>query len=179
MRKIALAVVLAASAIGLLAAMTRPPVEQLVEGQQQCGNGTAVCLGDKTHVVRLQGSVSFEKSTAALAFTRNPDGGPSTLTTADNAITSSTKAIINYDLPALAATFGGPNCFDTRTATIANCPFGSALLLGVDQVLAGNGTVQPYLSAANTVIVRGCVSGVDAGNSFDMPDASYIVRCIP
>jgi hypothetical protein len=179
MRKTALAFFLGFVVMFALAAMTRPPVEELVEGQHQCGN--AVCMGTKTNPVKLQGPTSFETPGTVKAFTPNPDGGPTTLSTADNYVSSSTKALINYDFPGAQASniaLGQP-CFDSPTATIANCPFGSQLLLGVDQALAtGPGTLTPYLSAANTVFVRECAQMTDAG-TFNMPDASYLVRCFP
>lgn len=177
MRKTALAFVFGFVAMFGLAAMTMPPVEQLVEGQQRCGS--AICMGTKTNPVKLQGPVSFETSGNPVPFTANPDGGPTTLATADNYIASSTKCLINYDFPAASASNValGTVCYDSKTCAIAHCPFGSQLQVGVDQVLAaGPGTLTAYLSAKDTAFVRECAAMTDGG-TFNMPDASYLVRC--
>lgn len=94
------------------------------------------------------------------------------------------RGTLVYDMPALPTngTFAIANniCHDSvTTATLAACPFGSTLALGIDQVLPASsfGTCTPYLSAANTGIVRCCGAQVDAG-TWNIPDASYTITCI-
>lgn len=172
MRKLTLPLFAVVAVIAFVA-MDRPPVEQLVEGQHQCG--TAVCMGTKTNAVKLQGPVSFE-TPGAVPFTPNPDGGPSTLTTANNYVGSSTKALINWDFPPLINAIGSLQTADSVGVTIGSCPFGSQLSLGMDQAMPAGGTVVPYLSAANTVFGRASLQIFDGG-TFNLPDASYLVRC--
>jgi hypothetical protein len=40
------------------------------------------------------------------------------------------------------------------------------------------GTISAYVSAADQFKVRACAVGVTDGGTFDMPDASYTVRCV-
>lgn len=94
------------------------------------------------------------------------------------------RGTLTYDMPALPTngTFAIANniCHDSvTTATLAACPFGSTLALGIDQVMPASsfGVCHPYLSAANTGIVRCCGAQVDAG-TWNIPDASYTITCI-
>lgn len=95
------------------------------------------------------------------------------------------RGTLIYDMPPLPTggliTAGDSHiCHDSvTTATVASCPFGSTLALGIDQILpaAVFGTCNPYLSAANTAIVRCCGFQNDAG-AFNVPDASYTITCI-
>lgn len=161
-------------------AMAAPPIEKLVEGQQRI-NGELVIGGANTPV-RMKGTVFLDTlAPNPQAYTASTDGGVPSLSAAQQGLQQTSKCVINYDLPAASASNValGTICQDTATCTISNCPFGSQLLLGVDQVLAaGPGTLTPYLSGANTAFVRGCAQMDDAG-TFNMPDASYVIRCMP
>jgi hypothetical protein len=181
MRKLAFAVLFGAIAVAALAAMTRPPVEKLVEGQQQCNNGTAICMGDKNHKVRLQGQVYLD-SYGGVANSIQADGGFNAATA--NVLSARTKGMLVYDFPALSPVLP---CFRSDflsgaggTATIANCPFGSSLTVGVDQVMNSTLCSPPtaVLTATNTAAVQQCVMAFDGG-ACNMPDASYIITCTP
>ena len=160
--------------------MAAPPVELLIEGQQRI-NGELVMGGANTPV-RIKGPLFLDSSASnILAYTASTDGGVGSVS-AQQALQVGTKALINYDFPSLSSGMVAlaTACADSSSVTIANCPFGSQLHLGVDQALVnGFGTVTPYLSAANTAFVRACSQGITDGGSFNMPDASYIIRCTP
>ena len=70
-------------------------------------------------------------------------------------------------------------CAESSAGTATGCRFGDTVMLGIDQVpVNAFGTITAYVSAADAFKVRACASGITDGGSFDMPDASYTVRCI-
>lgn len=84
-----------------------------------------------------------------------------------------------YDFPSLKT--GGTTatvCAASSSLTITGCGFNDRISLGVDQTRINEfGTIQAYVSAANTLVVQACGVGITDGGAFDMPDASYTVCC--
>lgn len=138
--------------------------------QERCGSKTApaLCLGDKNTPVRVKGTLFLDGPT------QGNDGG--------FGITMSGRATLVQDFPALPTagllTAGNHMCDESdwgQTAT--GVRFGDTCTLGMDQAYVNAfGFCQGYVSAADEVKVRCCGFLNDAG-SFNMPDASYTVRC--
>jgi hypothetical protein len=166
-----------AFAVLFLVGMAYPPVDKLIEGQQRI-NGELVLGGPSTSAVRLRSPLVLD-STSTQVASLLPDGGLNPI----NTQTFGNKGLVIFDIPALSAVLP---CYRTDmggaggTATIANCPFGSQLSVGVDQVMNSTLCAPPtaVLTAVNTVAIQECVMAFDGG-ACNMPDASYIVRCNP
>ena len=112
--------------------------------------------------------------------------GASTLTggvtvgTGGSAITLSTKGTVIYDFPSLGGTLAPLNtiCAESSAATVTGAAFGDVCSLGIDQVpVNAFGTLVAYVTAANAAKVQACAVGITDGGEFNMPDASYTVRC--
>ncbi len=125
-------------------------------------------VGSKDTAVKIKGLLYIDD--------RNPnqnDGGAG--------ISYSGRGVLVFDFAALTATAGAMNtvCQESSAGTANGCTFGDTVSLGVDQVLPNAfGTVNAYISAANAFKVRACAVGITDGGTFDIPDASYTVRCI-
>lgn len=85
-----------------------------------------------------------------------------------------------YDFPEL----GGPTfadntvCAYSSAAVVKGLEFGDVCSVGVDQVMpSAFGSLDVQVTAANTAKVRLCAVGLTDGGVFDMPDASYAIRC--
>lgn len=97
-----------------------------------------------------------------------------------NRITLTGAGILAWDFPALTATAGAMNtvCAESIAVDAGQCAFGDQLSLGVDQVLPNAfGTVNAYMAGPGAPKVRACAVGITDGGTFDIPDASYTVRC--
>ncbi len=90
------------------------------------------------------------------------------------------RGTLIYDFPSLGGTMAPLNtyCATSTAGTATGCAFGDSVLLGIDQVLLDNGTINAYVSAASTFTVIACASGIVDAGSFNMPDASYTVTCV-
>ncbi len=98
-----------------------------------------------------------------------------------NKIAYSLVGVKVYDFPALGGV-GGPLdniCAEAAsTLTITGCGFNDVLSVGVDQTLVNPfGSVTAYVKSANTIGLVACAPGITDAGSFNMPDASYTVRC--
>ena len=126
-------------------------------------------VGTKNTPVRLGGPVYFD-STAASSTN---DGGAG--------ITFSGRGTVVYDFPALSGASAALDtvCAESSAGTAQGCRFGDTVFLGVDQALVNAfGTINAYISASDAFKVRACAVGITDGGSFNMPDASYTVRCV-
>lgn len=116
---------------------------------------------------RVKGGLVLDSASVA-------DGG--------RALFFSGKGTAVYDFPSLGGTMSALDivCAEIVNAgTAEGCRFGDQVLLGVDQVLPNAfGNINAYVSAADSFKVRACASGITDAGSFNMPDASYTVRCI-
>lgn len=84
--------------------------------------------------------------------------------------------VVNYEFPVVTGTHA--RCAQSSTATITGCGFNDRLTMGTDQTLDRT-LVQtiPVVTAANTVAVQLCATGITDGGSYDSPDASFTVCC--
>jgi hypothetical protein len=168
MRKLVL-VVAALGALCVFAATSRPPVDELVLAQAPCAGGTKLCLGDKRHAVRVDGVLEIDSRTANAAC----DGGPGICFTG--------KGTLVYDFASLGGVGQQLNstiCAESSAGTATGCRFGDTVTLGIDQVyVSALGQLTAYVSAADAFKVVACANGISDGGSFNMPDASYTVRC--
>jgi hypothetical protein len=167
---LAVAAALAFATIAM--AVSRPPVHELVTAQVPRADG--LHIGSKTKPVKVDG-VLFIDQTTNDGTVGGCDGGPGICFTG--------KAVLVQDFPALPSpagllTVGNHICDESdwgQTAT--GVRFGDTCTLGIDQAYVNAaGFCNGYVSAADTVKVRCCGFLNDAG-SFNMPDASYSVRC--
>lgn len=95
-------------------------------------------------------------------------------------ITNSPAGTLAYDFPALSGPAGELNttCALSGTVTVTGAKFGDVCVLGIDQAPVNEfGTLVPYVTATNQAKVQACAVGLTDGGAFDMPDASYTVRC--
>jgi len=123
-------------------------------------------VGTKDTPVRIGGPLYLQADHAG-AF----DGGQGLTSIAK------TTTALNYDFAPITGTHS--RCVTAvNTATVTPCRFGDQVLWGADQTIVADLTLHPYLSAANTVSLRACATGITDGGSADMPDASYTFRCI-
>ncbi len=90
------------------------------------------------------------------------------------------RGTLAYDFPSLGGTMAPLNtyCATSFTGAATGCAFGDSVLLGIDQVLLQNGTINAYVSAADSFTVIACATGIVDAGSFNMPDASYTVTCV-
>jgi hypothetical protein len=149
-----------------LGAMPVPPVQELALACAPCGS--KLCCGSNRKTVRMEGPVEIDGRSSC-------DGG--------SAICFTVKGKVVWDFPALPdpaglLTVGNHLCAESSaTASLPGCTFNDTLQLGIDQALPNAfGTVNAYLSSAENAKIRACGFLNDAG-SFNMPDASYTVRC--
>ena len=96
-------------------------------------------------------------------------------------LTYSCKGNADHDLPVIG--FGGaaiPTCARTKNITCTGAAFSDTCTAGVDQVatngLGSSVSLNPWVTAPNTVVVDVCYVTSDAG-TFNQPDSNYTVRC--
>jgi hypothetical protein len=125
---------------------------------------------DHESVERFKNHVILEKSIQ----------GGITIGTNGAAISKSPVGTLIYNFPALS----GPNttlgtvCAASPSFAVSDAGFPATCVLGVDQVpVNAFGTLIPYVASEGFVFVQACASGITDGGSFDMPDATYSVRC--
>ncbi len=118
MRKLALVAALAAAAVGLLAAMDRPPVEEMVEGQTRCG--TKLCIGSTGTPLAIQGTALIgTQSTSTTQYVPSSASGDAGVASAHieyNQVALSSGTVTVTFAHAFSAT---PMCVCSDTASSA------------------------------------------------------------
>lgn len=104
-------------------------------------------------------------------------GNAATASTGNRISTMKRCDTLIYDFPSVGGTMAPLDtyCAESSAATCTGVVFGDQLAMGVDQVLPGSGTIQPFVSAADAVKLRACANGITDAGAFNMPDASYTI----
>lgn len=166
-----LLVALAGVTLFVNASPAMPPVGELVEGQVPKADG--LHLGSPNKPVKIDGVLHLDSRTNN-GTVGGCDGG--------NGLCFTGKAVLVQDFPTLPTNgllSGGSHVCDESDwgQTATGVRFGDTCTVGIDQAYVNsNGFCQGYVSAADEVKVRCCGMTTDGG-SFNMPDASYSVRC--
>lgn len=88
---------------------------------------------------------------------------------------------IVYDFPELSGVGDlATVCAYSKAATIKGLAFGDLCVFGMDQDRGDAGvagTLIPYVVGANTARIQACATGLTDGGTWDIPDASYTLRC--
>ena len=163
----------ALSAVLVLCAAA-PPIREaaidFVEAQVKKADGWH--LGTKDTAIKLDGVVYIDQRAGNAGSYGGCDGGPGICFTG--------KGVVIWDFPTLGGTMvnGDTLCSESNAGTATGCAFGDTVTLGIDQALVNAfGNVNAYVSAADSFKVRACSNGFTDGGAFNMPDASYTVRC--
>lgn len=123
---------------------------------------------------RFRQNVNFDRSLAVTHLDAGAISGNGI------SITPTGRGTLNYDFPPITGTHSACAVAAT-TATVTGCTFGDKPLMGSDQTMGQSGThytLFPFVSAANTVSLQACATGVTDGGTADPPDASYYFTCI-
>lgn len=153
-----------------------PPIREaaldFIEAQVKRPDGWHI--GTKNTPVLIEGVLTIDQRAANPGNIGGCDGGPG--------ICFSGKGVLVWDFQSLGGNSQGANatiCAEALTAgTATGCRFGDQVLLGIDQApVNAFGNIEAYISAADSFKVRACADGITDGGTFDMPDASYSVRC--
>ena len=164
----------ALSAVLVLCAAA-PPIREVaidfIEAQVKRPDGWHI--GTRDTAVKLDGVVYIDQRAANPGSLGGCDGGPGICFTG--------KGVLVWDFQSLTNSPVGNQqaCAEALNAgTATGCRFGDTVMLGIDQApVNALGNIDAYVSAADSFKVRACADGITDGGAFDMPDASYTVRC--